>query len=517
MPENAENAVVPVAEKRPRSSGRVRNGLAKRATGIPREPPWSKCNRTEKERGKDEDGEWTRDVYISRACALLKAGVSASARAAASGAAASGGSATVLASLEQSARDIAEGGDVGPSTAAEYDKKARQYESWCLYALPDNHPEHERVQAMEDALVKIEDPDVVFNVNTLDLKPADPNAVLTFLDVMNDVKERTCESSRFQGEVYKGRNTGFTIASQTVTALQRYDRHVAGHSKMDCLAVKNKLKKIASGYEPESVASFDVATGLPLLKKALYEATWEDYPNPFNTGIQRDMVWTMLHLSLAIGARASLLTDFCPMIDQLDFPGKDERCTDGKPMFFKLKLYRWKHNPGRRQQELIVRRNFANPEFCPVLTMLHWLDTLKANGIENGPLFPALNKAHDDFLREEIDGVMHLQRMTAQTFGKWTRDAFVYAGGELAECTHHSIRRAFVKWGARCGGKENDIKVAGRWKTTSERFRQYWGEGQTTLASTLTMRSVNPNYVDPIYAVWVWEPLAQEATSTNQR
>ena len=180
---------------------------------------------------------------------------------------------------------------------------------------------------------------------------------------------------------------------------------------MDCPAVKNKLKKIASGYEPESVASFDVATGLPLLKKALYEATWEDYPNPFNTGIQRDMVWTMLHLSLAIGARASLLTDFCPMIDQLDFPGKDERCTDGKPMFFKLKLYRWKHNPGRRQQELIVRRNFANPEFCPVLTMLHWLDTLKANGIENGPLFPALNKAHDDFLREEIDGVMHLQRM----------------------------------------------------------------------------------------------------------
>ena len=199
MPENAENAVAPVAEKRPRSSGRARNWLAKRATGIPREPPWSKCNRTKKERGKDEDGEWTRDAFISRARALLEAGVSASARAAASGAAASGGSATVQASLEQNARDIAEGGDVGPSTADEYDKKARQYESWCLYALPDDHPEHKRVQAMEDALVKIEDPDVVFDGNTLDLKPADPNAVLTFLDVMNDVKERTCESSRYGG------------------------------------------------------------------------------------------------------------------------------------------------------------------------------------------------------------------------------------------------------------------------------------------------------------------------------
>jgi uncharacterized protein Usg len=127
--------------------------------------------------------------------------------------------------------------------------------------------------------------------------------------------------------------------------------------------------------------------------------------------------------------------------------------------------------------------------------MLHWLDTLKANGIENGPLFPALNKAHDDFLRKEVDGVMHLQRMTATTFGSWTREAFVYADGELAECTHHSIRRAFVKWAARCDGQEHDIKVSGRWKTTSKRFAQYWGEGQTTLASTLIMRSVNSAFV----------------------
>ena len=71
-----------------------------------------------------------------------------------------------------------------------------------------------------------------------------------------------------------------------------------------------------------------------------------------------------------------------------------------------------------------MQRNFANPAFCPVLTMLHWLGTLKMNGIDDGPLFPALNKAHDDFLRKEVDGVVHLQRMTAATFGKWTREGF---------------------------------------------------------------------------------------------
>ena len=233
---------------------------------------------------------------------------------------------------------MADGGDVGAKTAPEYDKCVRKYESWCLYALPDDHPEHERVQAMDNALLKIDDPDDDFNGNTLDLGPADANAVLAFMDVMNDVKERVCESSRFRGEVYKGRNTGFTVASQAVTALKRCDMHLWARTNMDLPAVKNKLKKIASGYEPESVAVFDVATGLPLLRNALFEATWEDYPNPFNTGIQREMVWTMLHLSLAIGARASFFTDFCPMIDQLDFPGKDERCTEGMPMFFKVRL-----------------------------------------------------------------------------------------------------------------------------------------------------------------------------------
>ena len=40
--------------------------------------------------------------------------------------------------------------------------------------------------------------------------------------------------------------------------------------------------------------------------------------------------------------------------------------------------------------------------------MLFWLKTLKANGIEDGPLIPALNNAHDDFLRSEVDGEMHL-------------------------------------------------------------------------------------------------------------
>ena len=56
----------------------------------------------------------------------------------------------------------------------------------------------------------------------------------------------------------------------------------------------------------------------------------------------------------------------------------------------------------------MVHRNEANTKFFPVVAMLFWLKTLKANGIEDGPLIPALNNAHDDFLRSEVDGEMHL-------------------------------------------------------------------------------------------------------------
>ena len=111
---------------------------------------------------------------------------------------------------------------------------------------------------------------------------------------------------------------------------------------------------------------------------------------------------------------------------------------------------------------------------------------------------------------------MHLERMSANTFNTWTRRLFEYAGGELAECTHHSIRRSCVKWAARCGGSEHDIKRAGRWKTSSERFAQYWGDGQTCLEDLTIMRTNNPNFVDPIYAVWRWQPIAFEPTGASR-
>lgn len=493
---------------------RARDMAAKKAKGIEQKLPWAGLHRMETRVARDEDGEHVKEVSISRQRALLQAGVSMASREAAQGDA-FGGSRVVQEAHEAAARDVASGGGNQQITADGYDYMVKSFESWAMFALPDDHPEHARVKAMDDALQRLDRKEAGFSIHDVDLRPACPHALLTFLDVISDqdAKERACESSAYKGKTYKGRATGFTNVSRMVTAQKKMDMNLCGYSQAESVAINTFLKKKGIDYVPTSAPGYDVATGLPLMREACFDPERDGFRNPFNTGIQRQQMWTMLLWSHAVFARGCLFTTFCPMISQLDIPADAWTPGEGVPAFIKLKLTRWKHNhAGTRQQYLLVHRNKANTNFCPVIAMLFWLKQLKANGIEDGPLFPALNNAHDDFLRSEVDGEMHLERMSSHTFNAWTRRLFEYAGGELAECTHHSIRRACVKWAARCGASEHDIKRAGRWKTSSERFAQYWGDGQTSLEELAIMRTNNPNFVDPIYAVWRWKPIAFEAT-----
>ena len=174
----------------------------------------------------------------------------------------------------------------------------------------------------------------------------------------------------------------------------------------------------------------------------------------------------------------------------------------GGPAFIKIRLTRWKHNhSGKCEQYLLINANQANPELCPVVAMLFWLITLSANDIEDGPLFPALKNVHDKFLRSEVDGEKDLGRMSSNTSNTWNRLCSCTPGGVLAECRQQSIRRTRVKWAAGCGGSEHDIKRAGCWKTSSKRFAQHLGVGQTFLEELEILRTSNANFVDLNYVV----------------
>jgi len=239
---NANTAIVAsrsTKEKKRNSTARTpraRGNAAKRTKGIDKRLMWSVCDRFETRTGTDEEGDYTKEGYISHQRALMKAGASMTTKYADFG-----GSTAVQESMEKSARDVADCGGKQQNTADGYDQMVKSFESWCLFALPDTHPEHVRVQAMEDALQKIKDPTVNFDVHALKFKQACPRALLTFIDVISGTEERTCESSKFLGTRYKGRGMVITSVSKIVTA-QEYDMNLVGHTEVESPAIKCKLK-----------------------------------------------------------------------------------------------------------------------------------------------------------------------------------------------------------------------------------------------------------------------------------
>ena len=75
---------------------------------------------------------------------------------------------------------------------------------------------------------------------------------------------------------------------------------------------------------------------------------------------------TLLLLVLVCIARASLFTQYCPLIEDLELGEADG---DGIPRYIGLTLRRWKGNAdGRMALRLHMRRNYMHLEYCPSST-----------------------------------------------------------------------------------------------------------------------------------------------------
>jgi hypothetical protein len=130
---------------------------------------------------------------------------------------------------------------------------------------------------------------------------------------------------------------------------------------------------------------------------------------------------------------------------------------------------KWPFRGTRIVQTLIIHRNRVDINHCPVVSIMVWMKVLDAKCPgENGPLFPALDASHHDFLR---DGEGKTMRICESTWN------LSYVGMGLAGCTMHSIRRSVVKWAARCGAGMADVIGAGRWVNDSKPFLKYWKDG----------------------------------------
>jgi hypothetical protein len=291
-----------------------------------------------------------------------------------------------------------------------------------------------------------------------------------------------------------------------LSAQRKLDFNLTGGTTLHDQDVRDFAASIHAEYNPEQAVAFDIETGLRKLRLAIKEDTLEDEdederPNPFRTGLQRDLVWTLLLTSCATVARASLFTEFAPLISQIEFPETTD--AGGHHEYYILTLTHWKHNDGKKTQRLQIHRNWLNPEFCPVLAMELWLKTLHDMGIHDGPIFPALTPWGDKVLRDE-DGVAN-QRLHVDTWSSWIRSAFKRCGGALADCTSHSIRRSVVMWAARCGANMNAVFAAGRWVEMSQRFNSYFGDGRIVSHQMLSSKAE-----DPIKRFWMWKPITFE-------
>ena len=148
-----------------------------------------------------------------------------------------------------------------------------------------------------------------------------------------------------------------------------------------------------------------------------------------------------------------------------------------------------------------LRRNKMHPEYCPVLNTMFWLQLLAENGIHSGPLFPFIDNAHGNFARP-------VEYIKNDQWEKWLCQLFVYVGGDLFECTSHSVRRDAVKWAARCKADQADILQGGRWVRNSDAFNLYIRDG--VLKSKELLAHLGAGGVDPIFAFWVWVPTVFE-------
>ena len=114
-----------------------------------------------------------------------------------------------------------------------------------------------RAQACQShgiALNRFDNKEVGFSIHDVDLSPACPHALLTFLHVISDqdAKEYESENSAFEGKTYRGRATGFTNISRMVNAQKKTDMYLCGYSHVESEAIRNFLKKKGIDYVPTS-------------------------------------------------------------------------------------------------------------------------------------------------------------------------------------------------------------------------------------------------------------------------
>ena len=258
----------------------------------------------------------------------------------------------------------------------------------------------------------------------------------------------------------------------------------------------NRLTETIEQYEDdeESAPAFDMETALPAFWKALWMLKgW--------SVMKRICCWAMLLFSICIMARASCVTQFCPLIETLTLPKERHWDKDGLPKYVIVSMTNWKSRKKAhvgKAYPLKIHRNYVDPNYCPVTWLLIYLFY---SGHKEGALFQLkgqrLTESQWCLMTNHLMGVAGL-RVNGRAANPDTGEAAVPSSG----CSNHSIRRSAAQWAGRCGAREMDVRNAGRWRSMMILAR-YMAQGAVQREDYEDDED-GPSE-DPIFRMWVFK------------
>lgn len=233
---------------------------------------------------------------------------------------------------------------------------------------------------------------------------------------------------------------------------------------------------------------FCIAKDLPLLYKACFSKNgWND--------AKRLEVWAALLLQLAIMGRASCVTTYCPLWEEMELPKTEDGFdADGLPKYLVFVMHNWKHRSGDMYPyKILVRRNYLDAKYCPIFWVLSLAKTRKFYGESlRGKIFTWQFPCGDK------------PKRYSERYRRAIKRLFIIASKEpgfeyLAECSSHSIRRSAALWANRSKIDRSMIMDIGRWNDLTTLFK-YLVQGNAEIRA---YQIENPNWEDPICRVWV--------------
>ena len=287
----------------------------------------------------------------------------------------------------------------------------------------------------------------------------------------------------------------------------------------------------ADGHTPSE--AFDMVKDMEQMFNTVWTLRW--------SMLKKIQCWSMLLIAIVIFGRASCMTTFCPLLQDLELPQAPSQWdADGLPKYIILSLRDWKWRTESKKckcprsakcfcshrYKMYVHRNVLDQRFCPVFWLLLWL---KYSGVQDGPIFQYLVRGGAD--KGDVSGKSLTEDqwtgMTSYLFkaanlyfpaeykkdeaGNFVKDSHnkkILLRGPHG-VTNQGIRRTAAQWAGRSGCKDSiDVQNNGRWKSVNQ-IIQYVAQGAKKRLSV-----EQENGQDPIFRTWVWKPVTVPSTST---